>query len=138
MTLVKKIKLIVYYKKFKTSKLIIKNNSSPSIAPLQKTNVVYLFKCNSNKNTYIGVTTTTLSRRLTMHLTDNSSIAQHLKTHSCPKTKFRKILNDNTTNIEIQTCKQRLKILEALHIRHKNPKLNKINFDNSTNILKCL
>ena len=33
---------------------------------------------------------TTLSRRLTMHLNDTSSIALHLKNHSIPKSKFRK------------------------------------------------
>ena len=39
----KKIKLICY--KFKTSNLVIRNNSSPSIGVLQKTNVIYKFKC---------------------------------------------------------------------------------------------
>ena len=32
----KKIKLILYYNKFKTSNLVIRNNSSPSIGVLQK------------------------------------------------------------------------------------------------------
>ena len=32
----KKIKVIIYYNKFKTSNLFIKNNSSPSIGVLQK------------------------------------------------------------------------------------------------------
>ena len=31
--------------KFKTSNLVIRNNSSPSIGVLQKTNVIYKFKC---------------------------------------------------------------------------------------------
>ena len=34
----KKIKLIIYYFKFKTTNLVIKNNSSPSIGVLQKNN----------------------------------------------------------------------------------------------------
>ena len=38
----------------------------------------------------------TLSRRLTMHLSDTSSIAEHLKI-SWTKTDFRKILTENTT-----------------------------------------
>ena len=37
-----------------------------------------------NNNIYVGLISTTLSRRLTMHLSDTSSIAQHLKRHSCP------------------------------------------------------
>ena len=81
----KKIKLIIYYNKFKTSNLVIRNNSSPSIGVLQKTNVIYKFKCplgdciSDNNNIYVGLTSTTLSRRLTMHLSDTSSIDQHLK-----------------------------------------------------------
>ena len=38
----KKIKLI-YYNKFKTSNLVIKNNSAPSIGVLRKTNVLYIY-----------------------------------------------------------------------------------------------
>ena len=81
----KKIKLIIYYKKFKTSNFGIRNNSSSSIGVLQKNNVIYQFKCplgdciSDNNNIYVGLTSTTLSRRLTMHLSDTSSIAQHYK-----------------------------------------------------------
>ena len=49
-----------------------------------------------------------------MHLSDTSSIAQHLKKHSCPTTQLRKILTDNTTILEHQNNKQKLQILEAL------------------------
>ena len=81
----KKIKLVIYYNKFKTSNLVIRNDSSPSFGVLQKTNVIYKFKCplgdciTDNNNIYIGLTSTTLPRRLTMHLPDTGSIAQHLK-----------------------------------------------------------
>ena len=105
----KKIKLIIDYNKFKTSNLVIRNNLSPSIEVLQKTNVIYQFKCllrdcisdnNNNNNIHVGLTSATQSRRLTMHLCDTSSVAQHLKTHSCPTTELRKILTDNTTILE--------------------------------------
>ena len=91
--------------------LVIRNNSSPSIGVLQKTNVIYQFKCplgdciSDNNNIYIGLTSTTLSRRLTMHLSNTTSIAQHLKKHSFP-TELRKILTDNTTILEHQNNKQ--------------------------------
>ena len=142
----KKIELIIYYNKFKISNLVIRNNSSPSIGVLQKTNVIYKFKCplgdcisdNNNNNIYVGLTSTTLSRRLTMHLSDTSSIAQHLKKHSCPTTQQRKILTDNTTILEHQNNKQKLQILEALCIRNLQPALNRINFQTSANVLKCL
>ena len=51
-----KIRLIIYYNKFKTSNLIISNNSFPSTELLDMKNVVYMFKCS------FGLTTTTLSR----------------------------------------------------------------------------
>ena len=110
--------------------IVIRNNSSPSIGVLQKTNVIYKFKCplgdciSDNNNIYVGLTSTTLSRRLTMHLSDTSSIAQHLKKHSCPTAQLRKILTDNTTILEHQNNKQKLQILEALHIRNLQPTLN--------------
>ena len=130
--------------KFKTSNLVIRNNSTPLIGVLQKTNVIYKFKCplgdciSDNNNIYVGLTSTTLSKRLTMHLSDTSSIAQHLKKHSCPTTQLRKLLIDNTTILEHQNNKQKLQILEALHIRNIQPTLNRINFQTSANVLKCL
>ena len=94
LTLPKKVELIIYNKKFKTSNLIIPNNTSPSTGLLNRTYFVYLFKytlgdCVSKENSaYVGLTTITLSRQLTMHLNDASSIAFHLKNHSIPKSKF--------------------------------------------------
>ena len=97
--------------------MVIRNNSSPSIGVLQKTNIIYQFKCplgdciSDNNIIYVGLTSTTLSRRLTMHLSDTSSIVQHLKQHSCPTTELRKILNDNKTVLEHQNNK--LKITDS-------------------------
>ena len=73
-----------------------------------------------------------------MHLYDTSSIAQHLKKHSCPTTEIRKILTENTTILEHRNNKQKLQILEALYIRNMQPKINRINFQTSANVLKCL
>ena len=64
-------------------------------------NVLWETVSNEN-NTYLGLTTTDLSRRLIMHLNDSSSIALHLNTHSIPKSKFRKIIVENTSIIEHQ------------------------------------
>ena len=116
----KKIKLIIYYNKFKTSNLVIRNNSSPSIGVLQKNNIIYQSKCplgdciSDNNYIYVGLTSTTLSRRLTIHLSDTSSIALHLKKHSCPTTELRKILTDNTTILEHQNNKQKIQIHHIL------------------------
>ena len=54
-----------------------------------------------------------------MHLNDSSSIALNLKTHSIPKSKFRKILVENTTIFAHDIDKLRLQILEYLHIKTK-------------------
>ena len=71
----KQIKLIIYYTKFKTSILIVKNNTNSTKIHLNQANVVYKFICSfqeclqKNKNySYIGNTTTTLSRCLTTFL----------------------------------------------------------------------
>ena len=71
-----------------------------------------------------------------MNLNNSSSIALHLKTHSIPKSKFRKILVENTSIIAHEINKQRPQILETLHIKTKNPKINRITFENSDNVLK--
>ena len=73
-----------------------------------------------------------------MHLNDSSSIALHLKTHSIPRSKFRKIQVENTTIIAHKIDKLRLQILEALHKKKKKKKtkIDRINFENSDNVLK--
>ena len=106
----------IYYGKFKTSNLVIKNNSSSSIGVPPPKKVINQYKCTND--IYVRLTSTTRSRRLTMHLSDTSSIAQHLKKHSCPTPELRKILTNNTTILEHQNNKQKLQILEALHIRN--------------------
>ena len=88
-----------------------------------------------NKNIYVGLT---LSSWLRMHRSDTSSISQHLNKDFCSTTEFQKILAQNTTILEQQDSKQRLRILKALHARNKSPNLNKINFESSANLLKCL
>ena len=43
-----------------------------------------------------------------------------------------------TTILEHQNNKQKLQILEAQHIRNMQPTLNRINFQTSANVLKCV
>ena len=101
----KNIRFIIYYNKFKISYLIILNNTSPP--PLNLLTVQTSYICSnvpwetvsSENNTYAGLNTTTLSRRLTIHLNDSSSIALHLKTSSIPRSKLCNIFVENTTII---------------------------------------
>ena len=142
----KHLRFIIYYKKFKTANLVINNNSSPQINKLQKTNLVYRFTCplgdcisNVQKSSYIGYTTTTLSRRLTCHLTEHSSIKKHISNiHNCPSSNIRKILIDNTTILATNNNKIKLQILEALFIKNQHPSINRIGFESGQNILTCL
>ena len=76
----KQIELIIYYTKFKTPNLIVKNNTNSAKILLNQTNVVHKFVCpyweclpKNKNNSYIGYTTTTLSR-LTNHLSENSAM----------------------------------------------------------------
>ena len=45
---------------------------------------------------------------------------------------------ENTTILEHQNNKQKLQILDALHIMNIQPKLNTINLKTCANVLKCL
>ena len=86
-------------------------------------------------NIYVGLTSTTLSRRFTMHL-------------SVPYYCFKKTFMSNnritensyrkTTILEHQNNKQKIQVLKALHIRNIQPKLNRIYFETSDNVLKCI
>ena len=121
----KKVRLIIYDNKFKTSNLIMSNKSSSSTELVDRTNVICMFKCSLTdcvsieNNMYVGLTTKTLLRCLTMHRNDSSSIALHLKPHFMSKSKFRKILVENTPIIAHEINKLWLQILEALHIKQK-------------------
>ena len=142
----KHLRFIIYYKKFKTSNLVISNNSSPQTTPLQKTNVVYRFTCpledciskDKESTSYIGYTTTTLSRRLTCHLSQQSSIYKHLTQHNCPPSNFRKIMTDNTNILHSSNNKKKLQIIEAIYIKTTQPTINKIGFETGEGVLKCL
>ena len=109
-----------------------------------QTNVVYRFKCPigscklQENNTYIGLTTTTLSRRLSLHIspTSPSAINKHLiSQHKLPKEKFRPTVVDNTDIIFKTSCQKRLMIVEALLIKLTSPTLNTVSFETGDNIL---
>ena len=96
---------------------------------LQRTNVVYRRTCpdgdcklQNKEIDYIGRTTTTLSRRLTMHLRGHPP-AEHTKdVHKRDIT--REELVENTSIIASERNARRLMILEAVLIRERCPVLN--------------
>ena len=114
----------------------MKNNLTSDPSPLRQTNLVYKFSCSlphSKAEDYIGMTQTTLSRRLTMH-TQTGSIYQHfISEHHAKPTRAQ--LTENTTIIARADNRYKLAIKEALLILNHAPTINK-QFDNFTNILK--
>ena len=121
------LRLTIYYQNRKTSQLLIRN-SPPCSDDMKRTNVVYQFSCTHEdcrlrSVNYIGVTTTSLSRRLTMHLREGAPHDHMTQHHNTRIT--RKQLVDNTRVIKSHFCTTRLLIHEALLIRDRNPALNK-------------
>ena len=131
-----KLTIICYYKNIKTSNLVMRNNMAPFPQSLQQTCVVYKFSCplpHCKAEEYIGLTQTTLSRRLTMH-GQNGSIYKHFKdNHNTKPTRDQ--LTQNTKIIAKANDRYKLAIKEALLILKHSPSIN-IQFDNFTNILK--
>ena len=119
------IDLIIYYKTKKTSQLIMRNNTTAKPAPTQEANVIYKHTCTAEDcgpHSYIGMTRTSLSRRLTCHL-QNGSIKEHYnKGHQTKLT--RQQLEDNTSIIDRETDTRRLMFLEALYIEEIKPTIN--------------
>ena len=124
-----KIYLRIYYSNAKTSNLILKNNCIPnSNSILKRHHLIYEFKCPFDvctrlNNSYIGVTTTSLSRRLTMHKREGA-IKSHLEaTHETIIT--REILDNNTSIIYSNMNHVHLHLAEAVLIDIKQPIINK-------------
>ena len=129
-------KVIFYYQNKRTHNLVLKNNTAPPPPPLQQCNVVYQFQCplpHSKAENYIGCTTTTLSRHLTMHRQNGSILKYFTDVHDRKPT--RDELIENTTIIGREVTKYRLAVKEALIILNTEPSLN-IQFDNFSTILK--
>ena len=73
---------IFYYKNRKTANLVIKNSQTTQLDPLKTTNVIYKYTCNlmTCQSEYIGMTRTTLKKRLDAHYY-NGSILKHHEQH---------------------------------------------------------
>ena len=87
-----------------------------------------LFTCKDGgsehqNSTYIGQTTTTLSRRLTMHLA--SGLPKQHTTNAHKTILNRENIVNNTNILPIENDPYRLSILEALLIHKTQPSINK-------------
>ena len=102
-------------------------NNQQNMTTLQKTNVVYRFQCTTGDRTtrnvyYVGLTTTSLSRRLTMHLQDGGP-KTHLHDHHGMRL-TRDLLTTNTTILARRYDKRRLSVAETIFIRDTAPIIN--------------
>ncbi|KAG0719991.1 hypothetical protein GWK47_049358 [Chionoecetes opilio] len=94
---------------------------------IQKSHVVYRItwiraNCEVLPSSYIGMTTTKLSRRLTCHLTSGATKSHLLEKHGITIT--TKCLEENTEMVDMCADVRRLPILQALYIKDIHPKLN--------------
>ena len=125
-----KVTLVIYYKNPTTKSLILRNNMSHDPSILKKVNVVYHYTCKKGdcallKNSgYIGHTTTTLSRRITMHL-QQGSLKTHNDTHHHDDRLTRTDITGNICILQQEANKRRLHILEAVYIRKFEPAINR-------------
>jgi PHD/YefM family antitoxin component YafN of YafNO toxin-antitoxin module len=120
------VKLVIYYKNKKTSEVVIKNSPIKRTTDLKQSSVVYEYSCPLGdcklQSKYIGMTETTLSRRLTCHLTSGAPKVHTLQVHGEQLT--RTMLENNTVILARASDHFRLKFLEAVFILNNRPNLN--------------
>ena len=122
------IDLIIYYKNHKTRNLIMKNNPRPNQNDLKKHHVVYYFSCpvgGTCPHTYVGKTTTKLSKRLSCHSQEGAIFNHFIQQHRRRPT--REEMVNNTKIIHQASDDTRLSFMEALLIREHRPTLNTTN-----------
>ena len=119
--------VVVHYRSKKTSSLLIKNDVAPRPVGVRQSHVVYKFTCPEEDCTplasYVGMTTTTLSRRLTLHLQQGGP-KEHLNyTHG--RSLDRETIVRQTETISTEKDPHRLAILEAIIIKELQPSINR-------------
>ena len=109
----------------------MKNNLSPKLRELARTNLIYDFTCQTgeckhlpNKQVrYSGLTTCTLSRRLTFHI-QKGAIRKHFESsHGRNVTRNEIVAMTKARRYERDV--RRLEILESLIIQREDPEINR-------------
>ena len=126
-----RLQIVIYYKSSKTKNLIMRNNMTPKIRDIAKTNLIYDFDCKEGEcihrplkeRRYSGLTRCTLSRRLSFHL-QQGAIKNHFLEHHKRKI-TRKEIVDCTRARYYERDVLRLEILESLIIRFEDPEVNR-------------
>jgi hypothetical protein len=123
----KDISTIIYYNNRKLKNLLIKNAPSSNNEIGNSSCVVYQFscpevECSINKQTYIGYTTNMLKDRLQQHYYKGAIRCHGQDDHD--KRFNKKEIIDHTIILKKDLNSNNLKILEALFIKEKRPKIN--------------
>ena len=126
-----RLKVIIYYQSIKTSNLVMKNNMSPKLRDLARTHLIYDFTCKTGdcmhlpqqQVRYSGLTTCTLSRRMSFHL-QKGVICTHYESCHGRNITCEEIVAMTTARYYERDIR-RLEILEALIIRCEDPEINK-------------
>ena len=122
------LQLNIYYRTPTTASIVMSNNPNRDHTPLKQANVVYFYKCTKGdcallpKSGYVGLTTTSLSRRITMHLQTGGPKTHTEKYHDSPLT--RQDMTENTQILTKTSDRRRLPVLEAVFIRELDPQIN--------------
>ena len=117
------IRLRPYYRPFKISSLF---STRPKVPVLDKSNVVYEFKCPEThcNASYIGYTTNRLCTRIKQHRYKSSSIYKHFYfDHSMLPPEFQ-TFSQNFSSIYSDFNSITLRISEAIVIKTRNPFIN--------------
>ncbi|XP_076050566.1 uncharacterized protein LOC143031066 [Oratosquilla oratoria] len=120
-----RLNLVIFYKNNWISNLIMRNNTTPVRPLLQRSHAVYKFVCQHEDcgphASYIGMTTTKVSRRLTLHLFSGKNHYSNRHQRRLTREGLVKVTSIVTTEKD----HKRLAIIEALHIKHSNSDMNK-------------
>ena len=121
-------KLVCFYQPSRTSSLIMRNSHAPATESHNQTNVVYSFECPRREctpfnTTYVGMTRTTVKRRMTYHRSQGAIYNHYYETHK-ERPSVQELLN-STKILERESTYHKLLIAEAVHIDRLKPNLNR-------------
>ena len=123
----KRIDLRIYCRPNQMASLVMKNSTAPPKEKEERTNIVYKFKCperdcESSEVSYIGLTRTTLWRRLQNHRSQGAIFQHYTEKHN--KRPGVEEMLESTNIIGQETTTRRLMIAEAVSIKLQKPTLN--------------
>ena len=121
------IRFTIYYKNRKTSNLVLKNSPAREENPMKEHHLVYHYRCQNLGCTqsYIGMTTTRFSKRISCHLQEGAIFLHHTRDHGRRPSREEVIAGMDIIGRESDP--QLLRYLEALCILQHRPSLNTTN-----------